>query len=110
MGSLFWRVSVGLSLLMAIGCKDKAVCGDLILQAGEACEDGNVANNDGCSSACQVEPGAENCNNGVDDDGDALIDCADDGCDNNIACFQAENCANGADDDNDGAADCADSD
>jgi cysteine-rich repeat protein len=34
-----------------------AVCGDSLLDAGETCDDGNVASGDGCSSSCQVEPG-----------------------------------------------------
>ena len=33
------------------------VCGDGILDFGEACDDGNAANGDGCSSTCQVEDG-----------------------------------------------------
>jgi len=32
-------------------------CGDGILDPGEACDDGNVANGDGCSSSCTVESG-----------------------------------------------------
>ena len=34
-----------------------AVCGDGIVEPGEACDDGNTTNGDGCSSTCQVEPG-----------------------------------------------------
>ena len=30
-------------------------CGDGILDVGEACDDGNAADGDGCSSSCQVE-------------------------------------------------------
>ena len=33
------------------------VCGDGILQVGEACDDKNVADKDGCSKTCQTEPG-----------------------------------------------------
>jgi cysteine-rich repeat protein len=32
-------------------------CGDGVLEAGEACDDGNDLPNDGCSSVCTVEPG-----------------------------------------------------
>jgi len=32
-----------------------SICGNKILDAGEACDDGNVLNGDGCSSACQLE-------------------------------------------------------
>ncbi len=41
-----------------------SVCGDGILNAvaGETCDDGNLANGDGCSSTCQIET---RCGNGV---------------------------------------------
>ena len=32
-----------------------ALCGDGAIQGGEQCDDGNVANGDGCSSTCQLE-------------------------------------------------------
>jgi cysteine-rich repeat protein len=32
-----------------------AACGDGILSIGEGCDDGNVANADGCSATCTVE-------------------------------------------------------
>jgi fibro-slime domain-containing protein len=35
-----------------------AVCGDGIVFPGEACDDGNATNGDGCSSTCTIEPGA----------------------------------------------------
>ena len=35
-----------------------AVCGDGLVFPGEACDDGNTTNGDGCSSTCTVEPGA----------------------------------------------------
>jgi len=34
-----------------------AVCGDGTKEASEACDDGNVANSDGCSNACAIEQG-----------------------------------------------------
>lgn len=34
-------------------------CGDSALNIGEACDDGNAASGDGCSSSCQVESGFE---------------------------------------------------
>ncbi len=50
-------------------------CGDGILSPREDCDDGNVANNDGCSATCGIEPGyactgapsvcAATCGNGV---------------------------------------------
>ena len=33
------------------------VCGDGVVDPGEACDDGNSAGGDGCSPACNVEPG-----------------------------------------------------
>jgi len=60
---------------------------------------------DGGEPGCQA---AEDCANGLDDDGDGLADCADSDCFANPVC--QENCANGADDDLDGDIDCADSD
>ncbi len=40
------------------------VCGDGIVEAGEACDDGNNADNDGCSADCLSD---ETCGNGVID-------------------------------------------
>jgi cysteine-rich repeat protein len=34
-------------------------CGNAVREAGEACDDGNVTNGDGCDSECDVEPGFE---------------------------------------------------
>ena len=34
-----------------------ATCGDILLDPGETCDDGNTAPGDGCSAACLVEPG-----------------------------------------------------
>lgn len=52
----------------------------------------------------------EDCSNGVDDDGDGLVDCNDDDCFSDPACaVLGEICDNGIDDDGDGFVDCADS-
>ncbi len=32
-----------------------AVCGDLVIDPNEECDDGNLLNRDGCSSQCKVE-------------------------------------------------------
>ena len=32
-------------------------CGNLLIDPGEECDDGNILENDGCSSACLVESG-----------------------------------------------------
>ena len=53
----------------------------------------------------------ELCSNGVDDDGDGAVDCADSDCVNDPVCGDPrEICDNGLDDDGDGAIDCADPD
>ena len=56
---------------------------------------------------------AEDCDNGVDDDGDGQTDCWDSNCTNDPFCRAEpgdEICVNGADDDGDGFTDCYDSD
>jgi cysteine-rich repeat protein len=61
---------------IAVGCTssctaagslpDTAVCGDGMVDYGEECEDGNVADNDGCSASCLREGTvAPICGNGV---------------------------------------------
>lgn len=54
----------------------------------------------------------EDCANGVDDDGDGLVDCDDPDCDDYPACNPPveEICDNGIDDDGDGLVDCDDPD
>ena len=34
-----------------------AVCGNGVLDSGEACEDGNTTNGDGCDNTCTIESG-----------------------------------------------------
>ena len=59
------------------------VCGNGILEAGEACDDGNTAAGDGCSATCTIEPpppppvcgngileAGEDCDDGNNSDGD----------------------------------------
>lgn len=55
-----------------------------------------------------IEP--ENCTNGIDDDGDGDIDCADSNCAVHITCNPVEICSDGVDNDGDGLVDCTDSD
>jgi len=40
------------------------VCGDAVVEAGEQCDDGNVAGGDCCSATCQFEPGGSPCQDG----------------------------------------------
>lgn len=44
-------------------------CGDNIRDAGEACDDGNLVDGDGCSSKCAVEPGNQCAANACDGGG-----------------------------------------
>ncbi len=55
--------------------------------------------------ACPFVP-FEICDNGIDDDCNGDIDCADDACE--VPIFESENCDNGVDDDDDGDIDCDD--
>jgi hypothetical protein len=51
------------------------------------------------------------CDDGIDNDGDGLTDCADPDCGAEARCYEdSTNCGNGKDDDNDGLIDCADPD
>ena len=59
-----------------------------------------------------VDPGEENCTNGVDDDGDGAVDCEDPKCIGESVCQTDDetNCDNDSDDDGDGDVDCEDAD
>jgi len=57
------------------------VCGDGLVEGDEACDDGNVTDGDGCSAACVIETRTEtDCGDGMDNDDDGLVDCADSDC------------------------------
>jgi cysteine-rich repeat protein len=59
---------------------DLQTCGDGSQQFAEGCDDGNAFAGDGCDPGCQLEAGFETaCSNGLDDDGDGLVDFAEDG-------------------------------
>lgn len=58
-------------------CGLASVCGDGVIEGGEACDDRNTDNGDGCSSTCRIEPGwacanAFNLNTGSDGNGGQL--------------------------------------
>jgi hypothetical protein len=66
-----------------------------------------------CSTRCGHVPTPENCTNGVDDDGDGLVDCLDPDCASDPSCATPtteQNCSDGIDNDRDGLADCRDPD
>ena len=70
-----------------------AVCGDGTVDVTESCDDGDLANGDGCNSACAIEPGFA-----CDDGGPSLCDAV---CgDGNVV--GDETCDDGAQQPNDG--------
>ena len=69
---------------------------------------GNLSINDGFNCVLAPPPFESNCGNGVDDDGDGVIDCNDPDCYNSNVCT-TEICNDGIDNDNDGWTDCSDS-
>ena len=81
--------------------------------APEDCTNGVDDDGDGdidCADFdCAAAPGCtgEHCSDGIDNDGDAAIDCADTDCAADSACI-AENCADGIDNDFDTLIDCDD--
>jgi cysteine-rich repeat protein len=86
----------------AVYAWDLALCGDGTLDATEQCDDGNLMSGDGCNATCTFEGG---CSNGLDDDGDVLVDYpADPGC-QNAGGTENPKCQNGLDDDADGKVD-----
>lgn len=62
------------------------VCGNSSTEAGEQCDDGNTADNDGCNATCQIEsPTAPVCGNSMTEAGEQCDDgnsVAGDGCNN----------------------------
>ena len=68
---------------------------------------GNLSINDGFNCLSAPPPFETFCNNGIDDDGDGVIDCDDGDCFSSNECTY-EICDNGIDDDNDGWVDCSD--
>ena len=68
---------------------------------------GNLSINDGFNCVNAPPPFESNCGDGIDQDGDGLIDCEDPDCYNSNQCL-VEICDNGIDDDLDGWIDCSD--
>lgn len=46
---------------------EEQICGNSAVETGEECDDGNNINNDGCNSACMLEPSVA-CGNGILED------------------------------------------
>jgi cysteine-rich repeat protein len=52
---------------LSVGCSE--VCGDGVLESGEACDDGNTLNADGCETDCSLPA----CQNGIVDPGEVCF-------------------------------------
>jgi hypothetical protein len=75
-----------------------------------ACDDDNSSNNNTNNvNNINNTNNPEICDNGIDDDGDTMTDCADTDCATALEC-NLEICDNGTDDNGDGAVDCDDED
>ncbi|MFP6683264.1 MAG: amidohydrolase family protein, partial [Polyangiaceae bacterium] len=97
---MFTRLRLGLVgaviwfLASFAGCSCGSTdCGDGVVDEGETCDDGNLADGDGCSASCGIENG---CGDGVIDKGEACDDGNledGDGC--SSTCGQEGDCGNG---------------
>ncbi|KKP43137.1 MAG: Cell surface receptor IPT/TIG domain protein [Parcubacteria group bacterium GW2011_GWA2_33_14] len=83
-------------------------CGNGFLEPPELCDDGNLTNGDGCSSACLPEmppppppPPLSHCSDLADNDGDSLIDMFDPGCSAPADLSEISECADMVDNDSD---------
>jgi len=92
-----------------------SVCGNDTMDPGEACDDGNTEDGDGCTSLCQsatcgdgfVQDGFEECDDGNDDNTDECIACVAAECGDGFVQEGVEECDDGnADDDDECANDC----
>ncbi len=54
-------IPLALLLFAAVPSAADAVCGNGVVEAGEACDDGNVVDFDGCSASCQDEFCPDSC-------------------------------------------------
>ena len=70
------------------------LCGDGIVDPGEACDDGNTTDGDGCSSACEIET---SCSDGVQNGTESDVDCGGDcsPCSDGRACNSDSDCQSG---------------
>ena len=89
-----------------------AVCGNDMLEPGEACDDGNTSDDDECTSLCLsascgdgvVQEGFEECDDGNRDDTDDCIACVAAECGDGFLQAGVEDCDDGNMNDDDGCA------
>lgn len=107
-----------------VDCADLDCANDLACAPAPTCTDSDgdgYFKQAGCGTSVDcndsvgaINPGAvEACNDGIDNDCDGMIDCADSECKASLICAPAvtpENCSDGIDNDGDGKVDCADRD
>ncbi len=92
-----------------------SICGNDVMDPGEACDDGNTEDDDGCTSLCMsatcgdafVQKDFEECDDGNDDDTDACIACVAAECGDGFVQAGVEDCDDGnANDEDECANDC----
>src|SRR5262249_39853053 len=86
-----------------VPCTIAADCNDDQMCTTDTCSNGT------CGHTDIPNCGPENCSDGIDNDGDGLVDCADSDCKDNPVC-KKEICGNCIDDDGDGLVDFDDPD
>ena len=96
-------------------CQISAIPGCQRCDTAADCDDGDPCTTDGCTGGVCGHTdvpgcGPEQCGDGIDNDGDDLVDCADPDCANAPECRPHEMCGNCIDDDGDGLVDYEDAD
>jgi hypothetical protein len=97
-------------------CQLSAIAGCQRCATAADCDDGNACTTDSCAGGVCAHTdvpgcGPEQCSDGIDNDGDGLVDCADPDCANAPECqAKQEICGNCIDDDGDGLVDYEDPD
>ncbi len=68
-----------------------AVCGNSQVESGEQCDDGNISDQDGCSSLCSFESVSAACGNGIVETVNGIQEQCDLGSQNGLSCNPAYN-------------------
>ncbi len=101
---------LALLVVCACGGKDPDCADDEREVDGECVADDDTDTTDTDTDTDTDTTTPEDCGDGVDNDGDALVDCEDGDCADEPACMGEQICDDGIDDDEDGNIDCADDD